>query len=170
MNAAELYLDAMGRADGTLRRALEDLSLDELRAQPAGAGSNPIGWLVWHISRGRASLASGITGTDSVWETGGWAARFGMEGEVPRFVPEDVHTFDPKSPETLMGFFSEAAEKAYGAVRGLSDEDIEREVPTRPGRPPAPISSRLALGLFEDIQQIGQVAYLRGLIREQGWF
>ena len=69
-----------------------------------------------------------------------------------------------------MGFFSEAAEKAYGAVRGLSDEDIEREVPTRPGRPPAPISSRLALGLFEDIQQIGQVAYLRGLIREQGWF
>ena len=170
MNAAELYLDAMGRADGTLRRALEDLSLDELRAQPAGAGSNPIGWLVWHISRGRASLASGITGTDSVWETGGWAARFGMEGEVPRFVPEDVHTFDPKSPETLMGFFSEAAEKAYGAVRGLNDEDIEREVPTRPGRPPAPISSRLALGLFEDIQQIGQVAYLRGLIREQGWF
>ena len=170
MNAAELYLDAMGRADGTLRRALEDLSLDELRAQPAGAGSNPIGWLVWHISRGRASLASGITGTDSVWETGGWAARFGMEGEVPRFVPEDVHTFDPKSPETLMGFFSEAAEKAYGAVRGLSDEDIEREVPTRPGRPPAPISSRLVLGLFEDIQQIGQVAYLRGLIREQGWF
>ena len=170
MNAAQLYLDAMGRADVTLRRALEDLSLDELRAQPAGAGSNPIGWLVWHISRGRASLASGITGTDSVWETGGWAARFGMEGEVPRFVPEDVHTFDPKSPETLMGFFSEAAEKAYGAVRGLSDEDIEREVPTRPGRPPAPISSRLALGLFEDIQQIGQVAYLRGLIREQGWF
>ncbi len=170
MNAAELYLDAMGRADATLRRALEDLSLDELRAQPAGAGSNPIGWLVWHISRGRASLASGITGTDSVWETGGWAARFAMEGEVPRFVPEDVHTFDPKSPETLMGFFSEAAEKAYGAVRGLSDKDLEREMPTRPGRPPAPISSRLALGLFEDIQQIGQVAYLRGLIREQGWF
>ena len=170
MNAAELYLDAMGRADGTLRRALENLTLDELRAQPAGPGSNPIGWLVWHVSRGRDSLASGITGTDSVWETGGWAARFGMEGEVPRFVPEDVHTFDPKSPETLMGFFSEAAEKIYDAVRGLSDEDIEREVPTRPGRPPAPISSRLAVGLFENIQQIGQVAYLRGLIREQGWF
>ena len=170
MNAAELYIDAMGRADGTLRKALDGLSLEEIRSQPAGAGSNPIGWLVWHLSRGRASIAAGITGTDSVWETGGWAARFGMEGEVPRFVPEDVHTFDPKSPETLMGFFSEAAEKAYGAVRGLSDEDIEREVPTRPGRPPAPISSRLALGLFEDIQQIGQVAYLRGLIREQGWF
>ena len=170
MNAAELYLDAMGRADGTLRRALEDLTLDELRSQPAGAGSNPIGWLVWHLSRGRASLASGITGTDSVWETGGWAARFGMEGEVARFVPEDVHTFDPKSPETLLGFFSEATEKAYDAVRGLSDEDLEREVPTRPGRPPAPIASRLAVSLFDNIQHIGQVAYLRGLIREQGWF
>ena len=170
MNAADLYLEAMGRADGTLRRALEDLTVDELRSQPAGAGSNPIGWLVWHLSRGRASLASGITGTDSVWETGGWAARFGMEGEVARFVPEDVHTFDPKSPKTLLGFFSEATEKAYDAVRALSDKDLEREVPTRPGRPPAPISSRLALSLFDNIQHIGQIAYLRGLIREQGWF
>ena len=170
MNAAELYLDAMGRADGTLRRALEDLSLDELRAQPAGARSNPIGWLVWHISRGRASLASGITGTDSVWETGGWAARFGMESEAPRFEPDNVHTFDPKDLETLVGFFSEATERAFDAVRGLRDEDMEREVPTRPGRPPAPISSRLALSLFDNIQHIGQVAYLRGVIREQGWF
>lgn len=170
MNAAELYIDAMGRADGTLRRALEGLTLDEIRSQPAGAGSNPIGWLVWHLSRGRASIAAGITGTDSVWETGGWAARFGMEGEVPRFEPGNVHTFDPKSPETLVGFFSEATEKVYDAVHGLSDEDLEREVPTRPGRPPAPISSRLALSLFDNIQHIGQVAYLRGLIREQGWF
>ena len=170
MNAAELYLDAMGRADGTLRRALEDLTVDELRSQPAGTGSNPIGWLVWHVSRGRDSLASGITGTPRVWETGGWAGRFGMEGEGDRFEPENVHTFDPKDPETLVGYFSEATEKAFGAVRGLSDKDLEREVPTRPGRPPAPISSRLALSLFDNIQHIGQVAYLRGLIREQGWF
>ena len=170
MNAADLYLDAMGRADGTLRKALDGLTLDEIKSQPAGAGSNPIGWLVWHLSRGRASIAAGITGTDSVWETGGWAARFGMEGEVKRFMPADVHTFDPKSPETLVGFFEEATEKVYGAVRGLNDDDLEREVPTRPGQPPAPIASRLAISLFESIQHIGQVAYLRGLIREQGWF
>ena len=170
MNAAGLYLDATGRADGTLRRALEGLTLDELRAQPAGAGSNPIGWLVWHLSRGRASLASRITGTDSVWDTGGWAARFGMEGEVPRFTPSDVHTFDPKSPETLIGFFSDATEKVIDAVRGLSDEDLEREVPTFADRPPAPIASRLAANLMDNIQHIGQVAYLRGVIREQGWF
>ncbi len=170
MNAAELYIDAMGRADGTLRKALDGLSLDEIRSQPAGAGSNPIGWLVWHLSRGRASIAAGITGTDSVWESGGWAARFGMEGEVPRFEPANVHTFDPKSPETLVGFFSEATEKVYDAVRGLSDSDLEREVTTRAGRPPAPISSRLSISLFDNIQHIGQVAYLRGLIREQGWF
>ncbi len=170
MNAAELYLDAMGRADGTLRRALEDLTVDDLRSQPAGPGSNPIGWLVWHVSRGRDGLASGITGTERIWETEGWAARFGMDGEVPHFEPDNVHTFDPKDPETLVGYFSAAAERAFDAVRGLSDEDLAREVPTRPGRPPAPIASRLALSLFDNIQHIGQVAYLRGLIREQGWF
>ena len=98
MNAAELYLDAMGRADGTLRRSLEDLSLDELRAQPAGAGSNPIGWLVWHISRGRASPASGITGSDSAGETGARAPPARSAGELPPIGPDGPPTVPPRAP------------------------------------------------------------------------
>ena len=51
MNAAQLYLETIRRSDADLKRALEELSTQELRKQPAGPGRNPIGWLLWHLTR-----------------------------------------------------------------------------------------------------------------------
>ena len=104
MNAVDLYFDALNRADGYLRRALEGLTYDELRLQPGGEGSNPIGWIVWHMTWVRDFITAGVTGERPLWETDGWAERFGMEAPPPRFTPDNVHTFDPKDPETLIGF------------------------------------------------------------------
>lgn len=171
MSATDLYADALRRSDADLHRALDDLSTEDLRKQPAGTGSNPIGWLVWHLTRTRDNISSSIVGAASVWETGKWAARFEMEGELPRFGPTDVHQFDPKDLETLVGYFDAVAEKSLGIVEGLTDADMGRMVEsTNPGRPAQPVTSRLAVILNDNIQHIGQVAYLRGLIREQGWY
>ncbi len=94
-----------------------------------------------------------------------------MEGELPRFLPEDVHTFDPKDFGTLVGYFDSVAEQTARVIGGLSDADMTREVAsTMPGRPPQPILTRLGVILNDNIQHIGQVAYLRGLIREHGWY
>ncbi len=171
MNAANLYLETIARSDGTLRRALEDLTVDELRSQPAGPGSNPIGWLVWHLTRTRDSIVSNFSGRPMVWESDGWSERFGMPGDVPRFLPENVHTFDPRDRETLVGYFSAVADRTAEIVRGLTDEDLERSAPPlRPGRPPMTVGARLVIVLNDNIQHIGQIAYVRGLVREQGWF
>ena len=117
MNATELYLDTLNRSDSVLRRALEELTAEDLRKQPAGEGSNPIGWLVWHLSRARDSLVAGLSGQPTVWESDGWAARFGMEGNGPRFKPEDVHTFDPKDLATLTGYFEAVARRRRRSSR-----------------------------------------------------
>ena len=171
MNAAELYLETIRRSDADLKRALEDLSTEDLRNQPAGSASNPIGWLVWHLTRTRDNILSGVSGQPTVWERDGWAARFGMEGELPRFVPENVHTFDPKDFQTVVGYFDAVAEQTARVAEGLTDEEMERLVPsTVEGRPPQSVSSRLAIVLNDNIQHIGQVAYLRGLIRGHGWY
>ena len=171
MNAAELYLETIRRSDESLKRALDDLSIEELRNQPAGPGSNPIGWLVWHLTQTRDSIIAGVAGTPTVWERDGWGARFGIEGEQPRFVPDDVHTFDPKSFETLVGYFDSVVEDTSKTIGGLSEADLTRLVEsTVPGRPPQSVGSRLGIVLNDNIQHIGQVAYLRGLIRGHGWF
>lgn len=171
MNAAELYLDTIGRSDDALKRAVEGLTTEELRAQPAGPGSNPIGWLIWHLARSRDNITANLAGTEAVWDSQGWAAKFGMEGDIPRFMPDNVNTFDPKSFETIMGYFDTVAAKTAEIVRGLSEQDLDRLVqPMIEGRPAMPVASRLAVILNDNIQHIGQIAYLRGLIRDQGWF
>ena len=171
MNAVDLYFDALDRADGYLRRALEGLTYDELRLQPSGEGSNPIGWIVWHMTWVRDYITAGVTGEPPLWETDGWHERFGMETRPPRFTPEDVHTFDPKSLETLIGYFEAVAGKTAAMVRSLTPEDLDRLVPpTMPDRPPQSVGSRLGAILNDNIQHVGQVAYFRGVLREQGWF
>ncbi len=171
MNAAELYLDTLNRCDSVLRRALEELTMEDLREQPAGEGSNPIGWLVWHLARARDSLIAMVSGQPTVWESGGWGAKFGIDGDVPRFMPENVHTFDPKDLETLMGYFEDVAKETAAVVEKLTPDDLERLVPSPvAGRPPQTVGSRLSLVLTDNVQHIGQVAYLRGILRGQGWF
>ncbi len=94
-----------------------------------------------------------------------------MEGEIPRFAPEDVHTFDPHDFETLMGYFDAVAAKTAEVIKGLTDQDLRRLVDsTTPGRPASTVGSRLGVILNDNIQHTGQVAYLRGLIRGHGWF
>ena len=45
MDNGTLFLHALGRADGTLRRALEGLTRAELVQQPTAQGSTPlVGW------------------------------------------------------------------------------------------------------------------------------
>lgn len=171
MGAVDVYLDAIKRADDNLRRAVEELTVEELRNQPAGSGSNPIGWLVWHMTRTRDTIVASVTGKQTIWDREGWGAKFGMGGQPPRFVPEDVHTFDPKSFETMMGYFEAVATQAGQDVGALTDEDMGRLVEsTIPGRPAQPVSARLGVILNDNIQHVGQIAYLRGLIRGQGWF
>lgn len=170
MNAAQLYLETMERADGTLKRAVEGLTVEELRRQVSGPGSNPISWLVWHLTRTRDSIVANFTGSKTLWETE-WAAKFGMDSTPPQYKPENVHTFDPKDLDTLMGYHQAVAQHTAEAVKKLSEADLERMVPpTVPGRPPASVAARLGVILNDNIQHIGQVAYLRGLLREQGWF
>jgi hypothetical protein len=94
-----------------------------------------------------------------------------MQNEPTRFVPENVHTFDPQDFATLVGYFDAVAEHTSAVVKGLGDDDMERLVEsTIPGRPAWPVGARLGVVLDDNIQHIGQVAYLRGLIRGHGWF
>ena len=171
MSASQLYLEAISRSDGDLKRSLEDLTTEELRHQPAGPGSNPIGWLIWHLTRTRDNIVSSIAGEKSTWDREGWAERFSMEGELPRYSPADVHTFDPKDVATLVGYFTSVTEQTSKVIEGLTDADMARKVAsTIPGRPPQLVLGRLGVILNDNIQHIGQIAYLRGLIRDHGWY
>ncbi|MEX2598135.1 MAG: DinB family protein [Dehalococcoidia bacterium] len=170
MNAIAFFAETLERADGTLTRALDGLTTEELRRQVAGPDSNPIGWLTWHLTRSRDTIMSSVCGVKSLWETE-WAGKFGMEANPPRYEPGNVHTFDPKDFDTIQGYFQAVAARTMELAKGLSESDLERMIESpMAGRPPASVAARLQTILNDNIQHMGQVAYLRGMLREQGWF
>lgn len=171
MKAVELYLETIGRSDAALLRAVEGMTIEELRDQPAGPGSNPVGWLVWHLTRTRDLFITAMTDTPTIWEADGWREKFDMQGDPPRFAPEDVDKFDPKSFETLVGYFGSVAKKTAAMIKDFDEDHLDQMIEsTIPGRPPRSVGARLGIILDDNIQHIGQVAYLRGLIRGHGWF
>ena len=50
IQAVEIAKAVLDRNEAILLRALEGLTVDELQVQ-VGPASNPIGWLMWHLSR-----------------------------------------------------------------------------------------------------------------------
>jgi uncharacterized damage-inducible protein DinB len=60
-----------------LKQKLDGLTEAESRWQ-ASLDSNSIQWLVWHMARVEDSwINNNIAGGESVWDTGGWAAKTG---------------------------------------------------------------------------------------------
>ena len=165
-----IFLAALERAERILLRALEGLTREELMAQPMGPGSNPVGWLAWHLTWVQDMYVSGLEGREQMWVTDGWCTRFGMEPTPRSFTPQDVHTFDPKDVETLLGYYQAVKSCTTAYASRLAPEELDREVLTRPGQPPTNVAGRLGGLLSDNIQHIGQIAYPRGAIREQGWY
>ena len=62
----------------TLGQATDGLNDEQLYHQPT-PDANSIGWLAWHLSRWMDRYGAIVSGDPHVWESGGWAERFGMD-------------------------------------------------------------------------------------------
>src|ERR671928_91075 len=75
MRSRDVLTYAYEQIEETLTRTVEGLQPDDLdrRVRP---GANPIGWLVWHLLRVQDDHVADVAGTQQVWTSQGYAARF----------------------------------------------------------------------------------------------
>src|SRR5689334_1259689 len=127
MDVNDLLLDGFGRLPDLVRSAVEDLSPDDLRWAPGGS-ANPIGWLVWHLTRVQDSHLAEVVGGRQVYLAGDWSKRFGLDPD-----PEDTgydHTIEqvgtvrPESAAALVEYYDAVHETTVGFLRGLSAADL----------------------------------------------
>ena len=171
MSAGALLNATFDHLSDVLVRALTGLSIEQLRTQPAGPESNPIGWMSWHLTRGHDSRFSSLSGREHLWVAEGWHAKFGLgiEARGLSATLEEVRVFDPVDAETLLGYWSAARARSSAYLESMSDEELEKPVARPlPGYPTVKLS--IARTASDTSQHIGQIAYARGLVDHHGWY
>ncbi|MEU0005527.1 DinB family protein [Streptomyces sp. NPDC006314] len=167
MHAKDILIDGYGRIQEEVHAALDGLGPDELHHRPA-PDANSIAWLVWHLTRVQDDHIADAFGLDQVWLSQDWEKRLGLG--LPRHDtgyghrPAKVAKVRVESAELLTGYYDAVHDQTLGALRGLAARDLERIVDER-WDPPVTLGVRLVSVLSDDLQHIGQAAYLRGLLQ-----
>jgi Protein of unknown function (DUF664) len=166
MRSRDLLLHAYGQIQETLRRAVEGLTPEQLAAR-VDPDANPIGWLAWHLLRVQDDHVAEVAGRGQAWTEEGWADRFGLPFDPAAtgygFSSEDVAVTRIPSAGLLLDYAAAVHARTAEFLRGLSDDDLDRIVDRR-WDPPVTLGVRLVSVLSDDLQHIGQAAYVRGLL------
>ena len=166
MNVNELLTEAFDRLPDLVRSAVDGLTPEQLCTPPA-AEANTVAWLVWHLARIQDSHLAELTGEEQVYVTGDRAQRFGLKPD-----PEDngyshtaaqVLAVRPESSAVLVDYYQAVHERTLAYLGGLTAADLDRVV-DEAWDPPVTLGVRLVSVLNDDLQHVGQAAYVRGLL------
>jgi uncharacterized damage-inducible protein DinB len=165
VDVSETLGELFGRISPLVRAAVDGLEPDELLVRPEQG--NPIGWLVWHLTRVQDHHLAHVIGEDQVWVTGDWAKRFGLAPDPDNtgygHSDTEVATLRPESAEALVAYHEAVAERSAVFLAGLGAADLDRVV-DESWDPPVTLGVRLVSVAVDDLQHAGQAAYVRGLI------
>ena len=156
-----------------LDRALEGLTPIELRWQPTPT-SNHILWIVWHIARVEDRwIMTYVADEDQVWIRDRWCEQLRMPSDDmgSGHSAEDVAAFPNLSVTQLLAYHDAVRENTFRIIDGLRTADLESTNPkNREGNPdpPPPVSWVLGHVAVEVAQHVGQIAYIRGMLRGLG--
>lgn len=166
VTTADVLTDAFGRVRDAVHRAVADLADDDL-VRPPAPGANTVAWLVWHLTRVQDDHVADAFGTAQVWTEDGWAGRF----DLP--LPDDATGYGASPDDVLavragadllLGYHDAVHARTVELVGGVGPDELARVVDDA-WDPPVTLAVRLVSVLEDDLQHVGQAAYVRGLLR-----
>ncbi|MDX2681168.1 mycothiol transferase [Streptomyces soliscabiei] len=167
MHAKDILIDGYNRVQEEVHAAVDGLDPDVLNTRPS-PDANSIAWLVWHLTRVQDDHLADAFELDQVWLTQDWEKRFGLD--LPRqdtgYGHSAVKVAKVRVPDgdLLTGYYDAVHEQSLTALRALTAADLERVVDER-WDPPVTLGVRLVSVLADDLEHVGQAAYLRGLLQ-----
>ncbi|MGY0020752.1 mycothiol transferase [Streptomyces sp. cg35] len=165
MHSHDVLIDGYGRIQEEVHAAVEGLSPDDLHARPGGA--NSVAWLIWHLTRVQDDHLADAAGFEQVWLARGWADRFGLRLPATDtgygHTSQQVGQVKVDSGTLLLGYYDAVHEQTLGFLGDLKDAALDRVVDEN-WDPPVTLGVRLISVLSDDLQHVGQAAYVRGLL------
>ncbi|HLH45994.1 MAG TPA: DUF664 domain-containing protein [Acidimicrobiales bacterium] len=169
MRPNQLLIDAFGRIEELTTGVVDGLTPEQL-AWRADAEANTIAWLVWHLTRIQDDHIADVAGEEQSWRTDGWARRFDLPwddsetgysqdaGDVAKLVVD---------ADLLAGYHRAVARRTRSYLELVADDELERVVDER-WDPPVTLAVRLVSVVSDDLQHVGQAAFVRGLLERSG--
>jgi uncharacterized damage-inducible protein DinB len=165
MDHTELLVDAVTRIRDLVHHTLDGLPAEHLttRLDPE---ANTIAWLIWHLTRVQDDHIAEVAGHDQAWLADGWYDRFAL--------PFDAHAIGygqtaaeviqvTASADLLTGYHDAVHVRTIDFVRSLSSAELDRVVDRR-WDPPVTLGVRVMSVISDDLQHVGQAAYVRGVL------
>ncbi|HEX3796741.1 MAG TPA: DUF664 domain-containing protein [Acidimicrobiales bacterium] len=165
-----LLTDAFERVQEAVHAVVGGLTEAQLTFRP-GPEANSIAWLVWHLTRIQDDHIAEVAGTEQLWMSAGWYDRFGLPFDASAtgygHSPDEVAAVAVQTPALLSGYHDDVAAHTLSYVGGLAPSDLTRVVDDS-WDPPVTLGTRLVSVLSDDLQHVGQAAYVHGLIFSGG--
>ncbi|MFF4407536.1 mycothiol transferase [Streptoverticillium reticulum] len=164
--SAKLLIDGFGRVREGVHGVLDGLAPEELTWRGEDGGANSIGWLVWHLARVQDCQIADVAGLPEVWHAQGWQKDFALP------YPADANGYGASSTEVgafsapagkLTGYYDAVHEQTVGYLRTLHEKDYARVVDDA-WDPPVTLGVRLVSILDDDLQHVGQAAFVQGAL------
>ena len=165
MDAHDVLDDAFDRIREFATAAVEGLEGEALTWRP-DPGANTIAWLVWHLARVQDDHVAEVADRSQVWESGEWAERFGLAAGAMDVgfghTPEQVAAIRPDDPRVLIEYLEQVTERSRDFIASLDAGALDRVVDDA-WDPPVTLGVRLISVIGDDLQHVGQAAYVRGM-------
>ncbi|TVZ01023.1 DinB family protein [Trebonia kvetii] len=169
---ADLLADGFGRIRENVAEVLDGLTPSQLSSQ-LDAEANSVSWLIWHLTRVQDDHVAAAFGVTQVWSADGWARRFGLPAATMDHgygqTPEQVAEFAKATASAeLLGEYHEAVHaQTIKLLSQVSDADLDRIVDKR-WTPPVTLGVRLVSVMDDDMQHVGQAAFVQGILLRRG--
>ncbi len=169
MQAPDVLADAFSRVHGSAHAAAADLTPEQLtwRADP---DANTIAWLLWHLTRVQDDHVAGVAGIEQVWTAQGWSGRFALpfdDAEIGYGQDSADVAAVTAGAALLTGYLDAVHQQTLRYLGTLTDADLDRVVDEE-WDPPVTLGVRLVSVVNDDLQHVGQAAFLRGLVLRKG--
>jgi uncharacterized damage-inducible protein DinB len=163
MSVAEVLCDAFARVREEVTGTVTGLTTEQLQHRP-GPRANSIGWLIWHLTRVQDDHVAAAAGCEQVWTSQNVHQRFGLPFDTAATgygQSSDEVAAVQVSAQLLIDYHEAVYRQTIDYVSGLTEADLGRVVDER-WDPPVTLGVRLVSVLSDDLQHVGQAAYLRG--------
>lgn len=161
----DVLIDAFNRIQDAVHDVLTGLSDENLRFRP-GKDANSIAWLIWHLARVQDSQIAELREAREIYTSGGWAAKFKLPLEDTDtgygHTSEQVAQVSASS-ELLQAYYDAVHKATLAYITDLEPGDYARVI-DRNWNPPVTLAIRLISTVADDLQHVGQAAYVRGLL------